>query len=559
MSYVVLARKHRPQTFDEVIGQEPITRTLKNALAQGRVHHAYLLCGSRGVGKTTTARVLAKALNCDSGPTPEPCGKCVSCEEIRAGTAVDVIEIDGASHTGVDDVRELCESVRYMPARGRRKIYIIDEVHMFSPSAFNALLKTLEEPPPHVVFVFATTEPHKLPATILSRCQRFDFRRLTDARLREHLRAIVLREGLRVDDGGLSLIARASEGGVRDALSLLDQVVAYAGGEAVTEAQVAEVLGVADRRSLLALADAVLGRDAGRALGVLEEVFRAGHDLGRFAAAFLSHLRDLAVAASVDDPGPLLDMSDGERRDVLAQASRTERARALSLFERFARATEEVLRAQSPKVVLEVALLDLLDAEPLLPLGDLLDRLESLEGRLAGAAASGAPGAATPSLPRPTTAPESGGSRAQASIAPRPQPIAPLAAAAAPGSWRALIDDLGAQNPRLAGIYALAKPLRFDEGEIVLGLPAGSLELEIGSERARDLEAFVSARSGGRPVRVRIEAAAPDAPAPLSVAEVEEGKQQAEREKRRREAIEHPTIRAAVDILGGDVRNVRTE
>jgi len=399
--YVVLARRYRPGQFEDVVGQQHVTRTLQNAIEAGRVHHAYLFTGSRGVGKTTVARILAKALNCDQGASAHPCDACASCQEIRAGTSVDVQEIDGASHTGVDDVRELRESVRYQPARCRRRIYIIDEVHMLSTSAFNALLKTLEEPPPHVVFIFATTEPHKIPATILSRCQRFDFKRVSDAVLVQHLASLCEREGVAVERSGLALIARASEGSVRDSLSLLDQVIAYTseatpseGAEAgaISTARVAEVLGVADRRVLFALSRALLAREAQGALAVIDRLFEGGQDLSQFAQAFLAHLRDLAVVRTCAEPAGLVDGTESELAELREQAQGPGAELLPQHFDRFARTAEEVARSAFPRLLLEMAVIEMVHAEPLLPLGDLLERLERLEGRLgSGGAPTGGP------------------------------------------------------------------------------------------------------------------------------------------------------------------------
>ena len=391
--YVVLARRYRPAQFEQVIGQQHVTRTLQNAIRAGRVHHAYLFTGSRGVGKTTVARILARALNHPDGPTPTP-PLDLPGEEV---STVDVIEIDGASHTGVDDVRELRESVRYLPSTSRYKIYIIDEVHMLSTSAFNALLKTLEEPPPHVIFVFATTEPHKIPATILSRCQRFDFKRVPTPVLVAHAQRLLEQEGIAVDVAGLGLIARAAEGGVRDSLSLLDQVIAYtAGGEGpVSASQVAEVLGLADRRTLFALSAALLERNAAAALEVVEGVFRNGIDLSQFAQAFLGHLRDLVVVASCEQPLPLLDATEAELADLQSQAQAAALPLLQQYFDRFAHAAEEIARSSFPRLLLEMVLIELVHSEPLLPLGDLLERLELLESRLAqgGVAGSGSGGA----------------------------------------------------------------------------------------------------------------------------------------------------------------------
>ncbi len=392
MSYLVLARKYRPQRFDELVGQEHIARTLTNAIAQKRVHHAFLFTGARGVGKTSAARILAKALCCAEGPTANPCGKCDFCREIAEGRSVDVMEIDGASNTGVDDVRTLREGARYMPTKGQRKIYIIDEVHMLSTSAFNALLKTLEEPPPHVVFIFATTEAHKIPTTILSRCQRYDFKLIPTARLTAHLETILANETIATEPEALRLIARQAGGSVRDGLSLLDQVIAYVGAEKLTRDIVAEVLGVADRRLLVELAGAVLDRDAGTALRILARAADVGVDLGQLARAFLGFLRDLEVVGRVADAADLVDATPDELEEsrVLARKALAAAAGAAGLlgvlFDRWARAIDEAARSQSPRLILEMALVDLCQAEPLEPLGDLLERLEGLEGRVAGAA-----------------------------------------------------------------------------------------------------------------------------------------------------------------------------
>lgn len=293
--YLVLARRWRPQTFDEVLGQEPIIRTLKNALSQGRIAHAYLFSGPRGVGKTSTARILAKALNCKEGPTPNPCNACESCTEITQGTAVDVLEIDGASNTGVDNIRELRETVAYRPIRSRYKVYIIDEVHMLSTSAFNALLKTLEEPPPHVVFVFATTEPQKVPLTVLSRCQRFEFRRIPEEVILGQLERICQWEGIKATPEALRLIAERAWGSLRDAESLLDQVVAYSDREVIDVELVRELLGLPDQASLKAVVQYLMEGDPLSAIREVEGLYRKGVPLEEFLQGLLGYLRDLLV------------------------------------------------------------------------------------------------------------------------------------------------------------------------------------------------------------------------------------------------------------------------
>ncbi|MBD3160999.1 MAG: DNA polymerase III subunit gamma/tau, partial [Candidatus Eisenbacteria bacterium] len=358
MSYLVLALKWRPQTFDEVAGQEAISQTLKNAIRTGRTAHAYLFTGPRGVGKTSTARILAKALNCEQGPTPDPCNRCDPCREITSGRSLDVLEIDGASNRGIDDIRELRESVRYAPASGRVKVYIIDEVHMLTPDAFNALLKTLEEPPGHVVFVLATTEPLKVPATIVSRCQRYDFSRLRLRDTVQRMQAICESEGVEIAEEALSLIGRRSEGSMRDALTLLDQVIA-SGRTPIDGPAVAEALGIAGRDLYFSLSEAVLDGDARRAMALLGEAYADGQNLQEVAEELVAHLRNLMLLCLHDGLDDLVDATDAERDRYREQASRTKPADLIRQLHIAIETAVRMRRSAFPRVLLELALAEI--------------------------------------------------------------------------------------------------------------------------------------------------------------------------------------------------------
>ena len=381
MSYLVLARKWRPQTFEAITGQEHVTRTLTHAIEQDRVHHAFLFCGARGVGKTSAARVLARALNCETGPTATPCGTCAACVEISSGTALDVFEIDGASNRGIGEIRELRDRVAYAPQRDRHKIYIIDEVHMLTTEAFNALLKTLEEPPPHVKFIFATTEPHKIPVTILSRCQRFDFKRIPIEIMTRRLSEILEAEGVEFDGGALGLVARESEGSMRDALSLLDRIIGFA-GDTVTADQVAEILGVADRAWLERLIASALSGDAPSALAVIAEVFEYGIDLQQFASDLVHCIRDIIVLRVAGEQAGLTDLSD-EETHALARVGHDRPIEDLErLFHLVSRTAERMAHASFPRLEMEMAAIRMCRLRPLRSLDQIIDRLSALERHL---------------------------------------------------------------------------------------------------------------------------------------------------------------------------------
>ncbi|MEW6388629.1 MAG: DNA polymerase III subunit gamma/tau [Thermodesulfobacteriota bacterium] len=379
--YLVLARKWRPQTFEEVVGQEPITRTLQNALAQGRIAHAFLFSGPRGVGKTSVARILAKALNCVQGVGPHPCNQCQVCQEITHGSALDVLEIDGASNRGIDEVRDLREKIKYLPTQGQYKVYIIDEVHMLTKEAFNALLKTLEEPPAHAVFILATTEPHKVPVTILSRCQRYDFRRIPTAMIQEQLEKLVEQEGWQIDAEGLALLAREAEGSLRDAQGFLDQVVTF-GGDAVSAPEIARILGVTERGALLNALQAVLTGQGPALLELIDDLYNQGHDLKRFYQDLVQYARHLLLAGLHPETRHLAEVADAEWETLSRLAREAPALHLHNLLSVLLNGEEELKRAPQPRLALEVLLLKLIHLEPVVPLAEWLKRLAALEHRL---------------------------------------------------------------------------------------------------------------------------------------------------------------------------------
>jgi DNA polymerase-3 subunit gamma/tau len=377
MSYLVLARKYRPQTFEEVVAQAHITRTLTNAISSGRVAHAILFSGPRGTGKTTVARILAKAMNCKEGPTAVPCNVCISCNEITAGKAVDVFEIDGASNNSVDQVRELRENVKYMPAHSLYKIYIIDEVHMLSTAAFNALLKTLEEPPSHVMFMFATTEPHKIPITILSRCQRHDFRRMDLNSISTHMASLCRKEGFEIAEESLGLIAREAGGSMRDGLSLLDQVMTCIQGP-ITHEQVLNILGIIDRKFIFDLSESILKADIPAVLDLLDDIYDHGHDIKKLYADLTEHFRNLLVAAMGKKVNKLVDLPSGEIDQLVAQAETTSTAVLNQIFDLLFKEEASIRLSAQPKLALEMALIRMLQSKPVLPIDVLIDKLDIL-------------------------------------------------------------------------------------------------------------------------------------------------------------------------------------
>ena len=395
MSYLIYARKYRPKTFEEMIGQKAIVQTLKNAIKNDRVAQAYIFSGMRGVGKTTAARILAKALNCQNGPSPTPCNKCELCKEVNEDRSIDVLEIDGASNRGIDEVRSLREGVKYKPIHSRNKVIIIDEVHMLTKEAFNALLKTLEEPPPHTVFIFATTEFHKVPATIVSRCQHFEFKKISQKEIINHLLDITQKEKITISSIGLNLLADAADGSLRDAQSLLDQAVAFS-GENIRDEDLKEILGVMNRDLLLECASLIFKDNPGEVFALVEKVIANGYDLRFFFKELIHHFRNLLLVKTLDKAQDIIPMTEEDRAGLKAQAdlaSPEEILRYLSVLQQ----GEQGLKFSShPRIYLETLLVKLCHFKKITPVKTMLEEIESLK--------KGLESSPSPEEPAPTPA-----------------------------------------------------------------------------------------------------------------------------------------------------------
>jgi DNA polymerase III subunit gamma/tau len=500
VSYEVFARKYRPQNFDELIGQTHVSRTLKNAVAQNRLAHAYLFVGPRGIGKTSIARILAKALNCVQGPTVTPCGVCDNCREIAAGNSLDVLEIDGASNNGVEQVRELRENARYAPAKSRFKIYIIDEVHMLTSAAFNALLKTLEEPPTHVKFIFATTEPQKVLPTIVSRCQRFDLHRIPANLIAQHLQFIAGKEKITLESTAAHAIARGAEGGLRDAESMLDQLVAFC-GEHVTEADVLNVFGFTSEQTVADFTEKILHGATADAVRLLHEQSEAGKDMMRLMSDLISYLRDLLVFKA--KPDALDEDIDSDLRKALVKhAELVENDRLLELVDQFAEAEARMKWAPNKKLHFEVAVIKAIQSLGQATLDDVIEKLSELrDGAVAGSGDAGRQRSQTEKTG--VTAP--GDNKTQTAVADMPVSTAPRVNENAPANlplagelWQQVMARIPARG-FLRTLTELVAPIGIDGRNFQVGYPSnqkGAVEALLSVSNRKQLETLLQEASG---------------------------------------------------------------
>lgn len=557
MEYTVLARSCRPQVFGEVVGQDHVVRTLRNAVRSNRIAHAYLFSGPRGTGKTTIARIMAKVLNCDRPADGEPCDRCTVCREIRDGISIDVREIDGASNRGIDEIRELKENVRFAPVASKYKIYIIDEVHMLTKEAFNALLKTLEEPPPHVIFMFATTEIHKVPPTILSRCQHFDLKRISVGQIVESLAAIAKRENITISPRGLGLIARSSDGSLRDAQSLLDQAIAYA-GTTIADGDIENILGITDRRYATRVIQALLDGGASDCLEIVDEMYGAGEDISRFYLTLVRFMMGLLTAVISNNDELLSDFSEDEREDLRRLASGTRVETLKRLLEVMLAGEEGMRRASDQRIMLEYLLVKTASIEPVIPVDEMIARLENLERRL-GAAVHGRSAAGTESSgesavksrgieePAPASGPEDSW-----------EPLVPSGEGHAEvgDTWPRFMEGLKRADHILASKLTGAVCLGMEGDILAVGVPRGYVFLDrLCEPKALALMERVASECAGREMKVKIRET--DGRNGEN-GEAGEGKERRSPEEIKSEALRHPGVQKVIDLFeGAEVRDVR--
>jgi len=581
MSYLVLARKWRPQRFVDVVGQKAVVRTLQNALARDRVAHAMIFSGVRGVGKTTLARIMAKAINCTGQQEAKPCNRCPSCLEFSSGNALDLHEIDGASNRGIQEIRELKEDIRFLPSRSRFKIYIIDEVHMLTTEAFNALLKTLEEPPEHVFFMFATTEIHKVPITILSRCQRYELHRIAFRELQEFFARVIAEEGRTLSEDALQTIVREAGGSVRDGLSLLDQIFSY-GGESIGQQEVTEVLGLVDSAVFRSLAESILTGDLAQGLELLDRCFASGADLKRLANDLLQFFRKLMICRTSKNPASILDAADRELEDCRELAGRYSAETLFHYFQLLLKGVEELQHAAQPRMHFEMTLIRLSQAGKTVPLEELLARLEVLAGdsqslsppapRVSDTAStvlqkeakvSGRPpdmkagkSSLAASSPTQTEAgPASSGKKGSGEKAAVPPPALEQALDKKKKDvrkdWDAFVNYVKERKPWMAHVLSLCASAREDSGRLLLRYDNPS-DCKVMQE-AGNLKTLTEFSQDFFQRELRIQFVARDSRPP------EEGDEELLGPAEERRALANdPLVQMTTEIFGGQIANIRT-
>jgi DNA polymerase-3 subunit gamma/tau len=563
MSYLVLARKWRPQKFEEVVGQQPIIQTLQNAIRSQRVAHAFLFAGPRGVGKTSVARILAKALNCVNGPTPTPCDQCDACKEITKAIASDVFEIDGASNTGVDHVRDLQETIKYLPQKYRYKIYIVDEVHMLSTPAFNAFLKTLEEPPAHVIFIFATTEPHKIIETVIDRCQRYDFKKISTSLILEKLYALTKAEEITISQTALQLISREADGSLRDAQSLLDQVTTYA-GKTVSDKDVADILGIVDTKILNEISQAVFAQDLKKCLEIIKQVFTYGIDVRQFYRGLLEHFRNLMVVKISPNQKLFSDLSLKEIEELNDQIREVSLEKLQLMVKSLIEIETYVYRAPLPRVILEAIILRLATIPPVASLKAILERLETLQQKLGTVERFSPPsplvttavlGTETPqqTLSQTKTIPEESTSLS----VPRSNESTTLQEnQSLVETWEKLLTFISKKKPPLASFLEPGTLLKLSPGSIEIGFPKNFLFLERIQEKTKKQELIkICEEFFGEKKKVAIHVVATQSNEKKNALITQAQK----KEKIRTEAKNHPLVREALSIFEGSITEIKVK
>ncbi len=598
MEFQVSARKYRPTSFDEVMGQTHVVQTLTNAIARKRVAHAYVFSGMRGVGKTTVARILAKSLNCEKGPTSEPCGTCPSCVEITRGNSVDVIEIDGASNTGVDDVRELRENVKFAPFHGSYRVYIIDEVHMLSNSAFNALLKILEEPPSHAIFIFATTEVHKIPATILSRCQHFTFRRISRLEIISQLRHVAAQTGVAVEDRSLTVLARASEGSMRDALSLLDQAVSF-GGETLQHGDLEALIGSVPDELVRQMLDAILAHETSRAMTLVAETVDQGFDVRMYCREILERVRNLLVACVVpshQQVQQLLELGDDEGKQIIEQAKPLSEPYLQAIFSIISR-TEDSLRGSShPRFLIEAAVVRAALLDPITAIGTYAEPMASVKPQPSPTAkpvstrsivhTSASPVSNTSSSTKNShtfsKTPERNPSSSSPTAAPTLQSssvkkdavhIKPVASdhethsqfePISPGSdldlavtlnWEHVVNRMMKDHPNIGCFLEKGSVVTLGDDHVVIGFSKRDAIARWRTDKPdnRTLLSNICAELAGRPIRVQVIELQDGQARPPSMGELRAKKKHKDEQDLMQQVKTHPLVKEALELFGGEL------